>query len=132
MNPRRLVIPTLFVTCLGTYSHAKSAAEVPARDHVLLITIDDLNDWIGCLTSQDSPASDGRLTGEGHPQAKTPNLDRLSRRGVLFTNAHCQAPICRPSRTSFMSGLRPTTSGIYGNRPQYDAKGENSRQECLG
>lgn len=126
MNPRHLVIPTLFVTCLGTYSHAKSAADVPARDHVLLITIDDLNDWIGCLTSQDSPASDGHLTGEGHPQAKTPNLDQLARRGVLFTNAHCQAPICRPSRTSFMSGLRPTTSGIYGNRPRYDAKGEKT------
>ena len=126
MNPRHLVIPTLFVTCLGTYSHAKSFADVPARDHVLLITIDDLNDWIGCLTSQGSLASDSHLTGEGHPQAKTPNLDRLARRGVLYTNAHCQAPICRPSRTSFLSGLRPTTSGIYGNRPQYDAKGEKT------
>lgn len=126
MSPRHLVIPTLFVACLATYCDAKLAVDVPARDHVLLITIDDLNDWIGCLTSQDSPERDGHLTGEGHPQAKTPNLDRLARRGVLFTNAHCQAPICRPSRTSFMSGLRPTTSGIYGNRPQYDAKGEKT------
>ena len=96
----------------------------PTRDHVLLITIDDLNDWIGCLSDQDAPSKEGHLTGRGHPQASTPNMDRLAKRGVLFTNAHCQAPICRPSRTSFMSGLRPTTSGIYGNRPQYDAKGK--------
>jgi arylsulfatase A-like enzyme len=92
-------------------------------DHVLLVTIDDLNDWIGCLSDRDEPAKGGHLTGRGHPQASTPHLDRLANRGVLFTNAHCQAPICRPSRTSFMSGLRPTTSGIYANRPQYDAKG---------
>ncbi|BCX47441.1 choline-sulfatase [Haloferula helveola] len=91
---------------------------------MLLITIDDLNDWIGCLSDQgESAVKDGRLTGRGHPQAKTPNLDRLAKRGVLFTNAHCQAPICRPSRTSFMSGLRPSTTGIYGNRPQFDGKG---------
>lgn len=93
------------------------------RDHVLLITIDDLNDWIGCLSDKDAPANNGHLTGQGHPQASTPNLDRLAQRGVLFTNAHCQAPICKPSRTSFLSGLRPTTTGIYGNRSQYNVKG---------
>ena len=51
---------------------------------VLFIAIDDLNDWVGCL--------------DGHPQALTPNIDRLAGEGVLFTNAHCQAPICGPSR----------------------------------
>lgn len=105
--------------------HSVSADNPPpqTRDHVLLITIDDLNDWVGCLSDKDASAQAGHLTGRGHPQASTPNMDRLAKRGVLFTNAHCQAPICRPSRTSFMSGLRPTTSGIYGNRPKYDAKG---------
>ena len=49
----------------------------------------------------------------GHPQAKTPNIDRLARRGVLFTNAHCQSPVCNPSRASLMSGLYPETTGIY-------------------
>ena len=102
----------------------QAAAAKPTGDHVLLITIDDLNDWIGCLTDKDAPVEDGQLTGEGHPQASTPNMDRLAKRGVLFTNAHCQAPICRPSRTSFMSGLRPTTSGVYANRSKYDAKGK--------
>ncbi|MFN3168959.1 MAG: sulfatase [Phycisphaeraceae bacterium] len=106
--------------CASTIAHAES----PSRDHVLLITIDDLNDWIGCLSDPIKPGQRGqRVLGQGHPQARTPNLDRLAERGVLFTNAHCQAPICRPSRTSFFSGLRPTTTGVYGNRPQYDAKG---------
>jgi len=71
------------------------------RPNVLLIAIDDLNDWVGCLS--------------GHPDARSPNIDRLAARGVLFTNAHCQAPICNPSRTSIMYGLRPSTSGVYDN-----------------
>jgi arylsulfatase A-like enzyme len=61
-----------------------------SQPNVLFIAIDDLNDWIGCM--------------EGHPQTKTPNTDRLAERGTLFTNAHCQAPICGPSRGSFLSG----------------------------
>ncbi|MCO8124914.1 sulfatase [Stieleria sp. TO1_6] len=67
--------------------------------NVLFIAIDDLNDWVGCLG--------------GHPGAITPNIDRLAARGVLFSNAHCQAPICGPSRASLFSGLLPSTSGIY-------------------
>ncbi|MGB0745072.1 MAG: sulfatase [Opitutales bacterium] len=119
----------IFLLCFITANtHAWSASE---RDHVLLITIDDLNDWIGCLSDTDTPSKEGRLTGVGHPQASTPHLDRLAKRGILFTNAHCQTPICRPSRTSFMSGLRPTTSGIYGNRSQYDAPGKLKPGEDL-
>ncbi len=72
------------------------AAEKP---NVLMIAIDDLNDWIGCMN--------------GHPNAITPNIDKLAGRGVLFTNAHCQAPICGPSRASLFTGLRPSTTGIY-------------------
>jgi arylsulfatase A-like enzyme len=67
--------------------------------NVVLIAIDDLNDWIGCMG--------------GHPQAQTPNIDRLAKRGVLFTNAHCQSPVCNPSRASMMSGIYPETSGLY-------------------
>src|SRR5512133_721910 len=71
------------------------------RPNVLFIALDDLNDWIGCLG--------------GHPQTITPNLDRLSRRGVLFTRAYCAAPLCNPSRAALMNGIRPSTSGIYDN-----------------
>ncbi len=69
--------------------------------NVLFIAVDDLNDWIGCMG--------------GHPQTKTPNLDRLAAQGVLFTNAHCAAPLCNPSRAALMTGIRPTTSGVYEN-----------------
>jgi arylsulfatase A-like enzyme len=75
------------------------AAEKP---NVLFISVDDLNDWIGCLG--------------GHPQAKTPNIDRLADSGMLFTNAHCPAPACNPSRGAIMSGISPHVSGLYDNR----------------
>lgn len=71
------------------------------KPNVLMIAVDDLNDWVGCLG--------------GHPQARTPNLDKLAARGMLFTNAHCNAPLCNPSRASLMTGIRPSTSGIYDN-----------------
>jgi len=76
--------------------------KTPARPNVLFIAIDDLNDWIGCLG--------------GHPQAKTPHLDRLASRGMLFRDAYCNAPLCNASRASLMTGMRPSTSGIYTNR----------------
>lgn len=77
-----------------------SQAEKP---NVLFIAIDDQNDWIGCLG--------------GHPQVKTPHIDALAKRGTLFTNAHCQAPLCNPSRSSLLTGLRPSSTGIYGLAP---------------
>jgi arylsulfatase A-like enzyme len=49
----------------------------------------------------------------GHPQAITPNIDRLAEKGMLFTNAHCQSPVCNPSRASMMTSLYPSTTGIY-------------------
>ena len=83
-----------------------SAAE-SAKPNVLFIAIDDQNDWIGTLG--------------GHPLAKTPHIDRLAKRGTVFLNAHCQAPLCNPSRASLLLGLRPTTTGIYGLSPSFRA-----------
>lgn len=74
-------------------------AEEAKPPNVLLIAVDDLNDWIGCMG--------------GHPQAQTPNMDRLAARGVLFDDAHCQSPVCNPSRASMMTSLYPSTSGVY-------------------
>ena len=78
--------------------------------NVLFIAIDDLNDWVGHL--------------EGHPQARTPNIDQLMDRSVVFTNAHCTAPVCASSRSSIMSGLRPSTTGWYTNQ----SRANNSRE----
>lgn len=94
----RILLIALATTCMS------QAKEAP---NILLISIDDLNDWIGCLG--------------GHPQAKTPNIDRLATRGVLFSNAHCQAPVCNPSRASLMTSLYPETSGIYFLNPDIAA-----------
>jgi arylsulfatase A-like enzyme len=71
------------------------------RPNVLFIAIDDLNNWVGCLG--------------GHPDTRTPNIDRLAARGVLFTQAHCAAPLCNPSRASLLTGLRPSATGVYTN-----------------
>jgi arylsulfatase A-like enzyme len=78
---------------------AGEIARAAERPNVLFIVIDDLNDWVGCLKT--------------HPNAKTPNIDALARRGTLFTNAHCQAPICGPSRASLLSGKYPHSTGVY-------------------
>ncbi|MBC8117169.1 MAG: sulfatase-like hydrolase/transferase, partial [Candidatus Saccharimonas sp.] len=78
------------------------------RPNVLFIAVDDLNHWVGHLAR--------------NPQTKTPNLDRLAARGVTFTRAYCAAPVCNPSRAALMSGMRPSTTGVYDNgedwRPQ--------------
>lgn len=87
---------------LVSHSFKMNAADKVEQKHpnVLMICVDDLNDWLGCMG--------------GHPNSITPNMDELASKGILFTNAHCQAPICGPSRASIMTGLRPSTTGIYG------------------
>ncbi len=106
----RLFLPILVLALLLAYATGLVPA-YPAspgridRPNVVFIGIDDLNDWIGCLG--------------GHPQAKTPNIDRLARRGTLFTSAHCQSPLCNPSRTSLLTGMRPSTTGVYALEPWF-------------
>lgn len=100
----RIVLLLPGASLLFGSSPAKSA-ESRAKPNVVFIAIDDQNDWIGHLG--------------GHPLAKTPHLDRLAGRGTTFLNAHCQAPLCNPSRTSLMLSLRPTTTGVYGLAPWF-------------
>ena len=73
--------------------------------NVLFIAVDDLNNWVGFL--------------KNHPGVKTPHMDRLAERGVVFTNAHCSAPGCNSSRSSLFTGLRPSSTGIYANGPDW-------------
>ena len=86
---------------LAAFFGVASLAPAATSPNVLFIAIDDLNDWVGCLG--------------GHPQARTPNLDRLAASGILFTNAHCPAPACNPSRTAIFTGISPHRSGLYEN-----------------
>ena len=90
-----------FLLLLASFALLCTLSRGDERPNVLFIPVDDLNHWVGHL---------GR-----NPQTKTPNLDRLAKMGVTFTNAHCAAPICNPSRTALLSGLRPSTTGIYDN-----------------
>lgn len=80
---------------------AAVSAPVTAPPNVLLIILDDQNAFAGRTNLA--------------PEPVTPKLDRLAKRGVTFANAQCAAPVCNPSRTALMSGLRPSTTGIYDN-----------------
>lgn len=81
-------------------------AEAPkGAPNVLFIIADDLNDWVGWLG--------------GHPQARTPNMDRLAKMGMRFTNAHCNYALCNPSRTSLLTGMLPSSSGVFGNEQDW-------------
>ena len=97
MNKKNIIIRTLALAILCTLSFA----ETKKKPNVVFIIVDDLNDWIGVMG--------------GHPQSKTPNLDALAKQGVLFTNAHCNAPQCGPSRASLLNGLYPKSTGRYFN-----------------
>ena len=68
-------------------------SEEKSRPDIVFIIVDDLNDWVGCLG--------------GHPDAKSPNIDALARNGMLFSQAYCNSPQCRPSRTSLLHGVYP-------------------------
>lgn len=99
-----------FALVAGLLSFNATATEKP---HVLFISIDDLNDYISPL--------------DNHPGIKTPNFDRLATRSVTFSNAHCAAPACHPSRVAVMTGVHPTVSGIYRNL--FGAHGPRWRHE---
>lgn len=91
-----VVLLTLAAVCAGG---AVCAAEKQPLN-VLVIVSDDMTPRLGAM---------------GYDQVRTPNLDRLARRGVLFDKAYCQYPLCGPSRASFMTGLRPDSTGVYDN-----------------
>lgn len=87
-----------FVSCNTTVQKT----EIPPN--IVFISIDDLNDWVGFL---------------GHEQAITPHMDQLAAKGFSFTNAHCPAPVCGPSRTAVLSGLSPVSTGVYDNNIKF-------------
>lgn len=106
MNPfhRSLVVAALLLGQLPAEN---------AKPNIIIIIADDLNDSIEGMG--------------GHPQAKTPHLDRLAGRGVRFQNAACNAPLCGPSRASIWSGIHPHHSGLYGYDQQDNHWNRNPR-----
>ena len=98
---RFLALSTAGLTSACSGLGARFGAPNTTKPNIIMIMVDDLNDWVGAMN--------------GHPQAHTPNIDKLAKSGSLFTNAHAQAPVCGPSRTSLMTGLLPSTTGVYGH-----------------
>ncbi len=90
-----LVVTGIVVTTVTVRSEEKT------RPDIVFIIVDDLNDWLGCLG--------------GHPDAKSPNIDALAASGMLFSQAYCNSPQCRPSRTSLLTGIYPFKTGTYFN-----------------
>lgn len=99
-----LVACAVAVLSLAGPVAAADAPKLSTRPNVLFIAIDDLRDWVGYL---------------GDNQTRTPNLDRLAARGLSFTRSYCAAPVCNPSRTALMSGLRPGATGVYENNADW-------------
>jgi len=100
---KSLTIP-LALPCLlaaGGACPSATVGDAPRKPDVLFIAIDDMNDWLK-LFDADNPI-------------KTPNLERLAKRGMFFRRAYCVSPACNPSRAAILTGLRPSTSGVYGN-----------------
>nr|MBD3622775.1 sulfatase [Sunxiuqinia sp.] len=113
----------LIITLLGllfgcSAQQSKSSEEETKTDkNVLFIVVDDLNTTLGCY---------------GHPVVKTPNIDRLAENGVRFNHAYCNYAVCGPSRSSFLSGIRPESIGVLDNRtPLQDVLGDRITMPAL-
>jgi len=80
------------------------AEKEPSPD-VVMIVVDDMNDSISLLSPEHG--------------IKTPNIEKLAKRGTSFTKAYCQSPACNPSRAAVMTGLNPSSTGVYGNKSDW-------------
>jgi arylsulfatase A-like enzyme len=101
----RLIFLALAVAGSSSAVAAPKSRSAYGKPNVLFIIADDLRDYTGWLG--------------GHPQSVTPNMDRLAKLGMRFTNAHCNYALCNPSRTSLMTGMLPSSSGVFGNEQDW-------------
>lgn len=95
-----LILPLTLVLASGISTRDVMALTVQKNPNVIFIAIEDFNpEHLGCYGGR----------------ALTPNIDKLARQGVMFSNAFCDFPVCNPSRTALLTGLRPPSSGVFNN-----------------
>jgi len=92
---RKIIIPAFLLPGIA------GVAQITQHPNVIMIAVDDLNDWIGAFG--------------GNPQMLTPNMDKLADMSVVFRNTSCAGPVCCPSRSALLSGFLPSRTGVYGN-----------------
>jgi len=95
-----LIAATVILFCSCSYKNTNNSDLVSSKPNLILIVIDDLNDYQGCFG--------------GHPQALTPNIDKLAASGVRFVNAQTNIGLCNPSRNSLFTGVYPHQSRNFG------------------
>ncbi|MFO7670154.1 MAG: sulfatase [Bacteroidales bacterium] len=93
------ILTIIVISCL--FLTACNQKQEPRQMNVLFIVIDDLNNTLACF---------------GHDKVLTPNIDKLASQGIKFNQAYCNYAVCNPSRSSFLTGLRPETIGVLDNR----------------
>jgi arylsulfatase A-like enzyme len=101
----KIAVKSPLLTLLVLIVMALKSALASERPNVLMIVLDDLNDWVGAMY--------------GHPDTVTPHLDRLASQGVMFLDAHATSPLCAPSRAAFLSGMRASTSCYHDARGRF-------------
>lgn len=94
---KKTALLLLLILCSTWYVKAQA----PAQPNFVLIIADDLNDWVQGF--------------DGHPQTKTPNINKIAKKGVTFTSAYCTGPKCAPSRTSMITGKDTYYTKVYNN-----------------
>lgn len=111
---RRTLLTAATALPLGAALASWGSRRGGRRGNILMVVVDDLNSWVGCLGGQ---------RGQTTPRAITPAIDQLAARGTLFERAYCPAPYCNASRMAVFSGRWPSSTGVYGDEPFWEQVG---------
>jgi iduronate 2-sulfatase len=93
-----LILPILLLLAPAPLTAADAKPAADPKPNILLVCVDDLKPLLGCY---------------GDKTVKSPNIDRLAARGLVFERAYCNQAVCAPSRNALLTGRRPTSMGIY-------------------